>query len=558
MGGVMDSCGQQVSEKAALETKKLLLETHLLQRQLSPQGVLISWLQATSVPVALLGAILAFFVGFGQLRQSADSQTADRFDKALTRLASQRPDERMTGVSGLNLFVSDKTQALKKQALVFLVNALSLENDERVRGAILDVLTALPTESSSTLDEGLRTAIERNRSLTHSIVHNWPKRVFQRKKQVLAKLKIAGLDLDAIDNEIPVQTLAVLSTEQYLSLLDEEHGPFDMLDQAEFGPLVALSKAIETLVAHGAANVDFRGIYCEDCKFSAGKSFDKAIFDESYLAGADFSRKSLRQASFRNADVAAANFFDADLSGATLRVEEFRLNLAGKGLGFVLPQLECAKLDGVDLSGQPLVLLIQSFKSSGASPKYQIILPRMISVHLDQSTKLDSFSIVTATEISDGYLETHKSAPEVEPLMNREFALWDSPVETGRVSAASIRRIHGTFAMDPKKYSATIALAQWQFGANDLKRLANDAFMLRWYIDQPALRSLPLYSQFVRSVDALTIPDRIEATVVKQLSDDAVGTWAKLKPSSCSGDQRRREFESNIDLSSTKGPSRNK
>jgi hypothetical protein len=47
----MNSCSQQSTEKADLETKKLLLETQLLQHQLSLQGVLISWLQATSVPV---------------------------------------------------------------------------------------------------------------------------------------------------------------------------------------------------------------------------------------------------------------------------------------------------------------------------------------------------------------------------------------------------------------------------------------------------------------------------------------------------------------------------
>jgi hypothetical protein len=48
--------GQQNTEKAALETEKLTLEKRLLQRQLSRQGLVLSWLQATSVPVALLGA----------------------------------------------------------------------------------------------------------------------------------------------------------------------------------------------------------------------------------------------------------------------------------------------------------------------------------------------------------------------------------------------------------------------------------------------------------------------------------------------------------------------
>jgi hypothetical protein len=109
---------QKNSEKIAPEAEKLSLEAQLLRRQLSPQGVMLSWLQATSVPVALLGAILAFFVGFGQLRQGADNQADNRLDQALTRLASQRPDERMTGVSGLNLFAMDGTELLQTRALM--------------------------------------------------------------------------------------------------------------------------------------------------------------------------------------------------------------------------------------------------------------------------------------------------------------------------------------------------------------------------------------------------------------------------------------------------------
>ena len=155
---------EQTPEKPSPETNKLLLEAELLRRQLSPRGALMAWLQAASVPVALLGAILAFFVGFGQLRQGGDNQAADRFDKALTRLASERPDERMTGVSGLNLFLSDGNSLLQNQALLYLVNGLSLETDVRVRGAILDVLADLPQGrlSQAALDHGLRIAIERN------------------------------------------------------------------------------------------------------------------------------------------------------------------------------------------------------------------------------------------------------------------------------------------------------------------------------------------------------------------------------------------------------------
>jgi hypothetical protein len=115
--------------------QKLSLEQRLLTRQLSLQGLLIEWLKAAAVPVTLLGAITAFFIGFGQLRQNAENQTAERFDKSLTRLASERADERMTGVSGLQLFLRARDSSLQEQTLQFLINALSLEWETRVQGA---------------------------------------------------------------------------------------------------------------------------------------------------------------------------------------------------------------------------------------------------------------------------------------------------------------------------------------------------------------------------------------------------------------------------------------
>ena len=104
----------------------------------------------------------------------------------------------MTGVSGLNLFLRDGSPSLQNQALQFLVNGLSLETDVQVRGGILDVLADLRSAhlSQGALDEALRTAVERNRSLTKEIVTGWPKGVLKQKKLILAKFKIAGLDLD--------------------------------------------------------------------------------------------------------------------------------------------------------------------------------------------------------------------------------------------------------------------------------------------------------------------------------------------------------------------------
>jgi Pentapeptide repeats (8 copies) len=544
MTKMADSDSQQNAEKSAFEAAKLSLETRLLQRQLSVSGLLMGWLQAASVPVALVGAILAFFVGFGQLRQGADNQAAERFDKALTRLASQRPDERMTGVSGLDLFLRDDNPLLQKQALQFLINGLSLETDVRVGGAILDVLADLAPgrPSQSALDEGLRTAVERDRSLTRSIVKDWPKRVVGQKKQTLAKFKMAGLDLNGMGDEIPAKVLAMLSVEQYLALLDAEHGPFENLDPSEDVPLIDLSTAIQTLIARGAISEDFKSIFCEKCNFSTAKSLDAAIFDGAYLAKANFAHASLRGASFRYADIAGTNFFGADLTKADLRAELYRPGIASKGFAYQLPLLECAKLGGADLSGQPLVFFVKTFDTTSSSElTYSITVPRMISVLLDTSTKLDKFTIRIATEISDDYIKKHATAPVIQPLTtDRNGAGWESPLTGDSWASADYLRRHGTFAEDASKYTHTIAMVDWDFGADDLENLGKDAFMLRGYIDQPALKTLPLYSRFVDTVKALSVPNNSAAKAARAWSDKAAKTWNEMKPLSCSDSPQTR------------------
>jgi uncharacterized protein YjbI with pentapeptide repeats len=369
---------QENKEKTALETEKLGLEKRLLERQLSIQGVLMGWLQAAAVPVALLGAILVFWVGFGQLRQGAETEAADRFDKTLTRLASKRPDERMTGVSGLQLFLRDRNQLLQKQALEFLINGLSLETDTRVRGAILDVIADLSPGSPSqdALDDGLRIAVERDRTLTKSIVDASQQRIVQQQRRTLTHLKIAGVDPNASDDEIAASVIAALTTDQYLALLDVDPNPFSQLNSSENVQLSGLRVAIQTLVAHGATGHDFKQINCEDCDFSASKSLDGAVFDEAYLAGAKFTRVSLRGASFQNADLGGTNFFGADLTKADLHWYFMPFGLFNKGLYYEVPLLECAKLGGADLSGRPLMVFVKDFNThSFDSPTYQVLMP---------------------------------------------------------------------------------------------------------------------------------------------------------------------------------------
>jgi hypothetical protein len=193
-----------------------------LTRQLSLQGLLIEWLKAAAVPVTLLGAITAFFIGFGQLHQNAENQAAERFDKSLTRLASERADERMTGVSGLQLFLHARDSSLQEQTLQFLINALSLERDTRVQGAILDVVAGIAPGAiqPATLNGALETAVKRNRSLTKIITGAWEDRIAAEKWKRLAAFGIPGVIAEHASEQIPVAIISKLTVKQYQDLLD--------------------------------------------------------------------------------------------------------------------------------------------------------------------------------------------------------------------------------------------------------------------------------------------------------------------------------------------------
>jgi hypothetical protein len=355
----------------------------------------------------------------------------------------------------------------------------------------------------------------------------------QQQKQTLAKFKIADLDLDRIDVEIPAQVLATLTTDQYLALLDAEHGPFEELDSREEVPLIGLRTAIETLLARGAAGRDFKDIYCEECNFSAAKSLDQAIFDGSYLSEANFTHVSLRGASFRDADIGGTNFFGADLTNADLHAE--RLWGAFRGFAPEFPVLECAKLRGTNLSGQPLVRFKKEFSTTPTIElAYDISSPRMVSVQLDASTKLDDFTILSVIEISDDYLKQHTAAPEVQYLTRNRQSLWENPLVEGGSQTPDFRRFRANRAEDAAKHTRTIAVLGSRFDSDALKHLAKDAFMLRGFIDQPTLKALPLYSRFVDTVATLNVPEGDAGKPARAWSDKAAKTWATMKPPSCS------------------------
>jgi hypothetical protein len=459
---------------------------------------------------------------------------SERFDKALTHLASDKWQERMAGVSGLELFFYDNTP-LQKQALRSLINGLSVETDTRVRGAILDVLADLKPGnlSKAALDEGLRTAIERDRSITKSILDGWRARIVDHQKQILAKFKIQGLDLDSIHDQVPAQLIATLTTEQYLALLDAEHGPFEDDDPSQDVPLGGLRSAIETLLTQGATAQDFKNLNCETCNFGSVKFPEGAAFDGSYLAGANFEHASLHGASFVDADVGGTDFFDADLAGARLTTTLLKRGYAARGFASQLPLLECANLQGADLTGLPLVLFVKSLRTlPGSAIDYKIAVPRMVSTKLNAETKLDNFKIVTAILISDAYIKQHPEAEEVKYLTTTRDNLWPIPVTNHSWTGVGFRRLHGDYAQDASAFTDTIGMMDWD---EDPEGLGKDAFMLLGFVDQPSLQVFPEYSRFRNTVRVLPNPGDETGMAATLRSYWAYHQWKTTKPPSCEG-----------------------
>jgi uncharacterized protein YjbI with pentapeptide repeats len=530
--------------KRRLEIEKLTLEKRALERQLSLYGLLMQWLQAFGVPVTLLGAILVFFVGYNQLHQTAETREADRFDRTLTRLSSERPDNRMSGVSGLELFLRDSHSAFQKATLQFLINALSVEKNSQVQGAILDMISEIDPKNvdSATLNSALRTAVERNRSLASSITAAWHSRMERDKKGKIKAFAIPDVDVASLGESVPAAIIAKLTLEQYLALLDVERGPFDDLPADQVMPLQGLVGAINRLIALGATGLDFKGIYCARCDFTPAKNMNSAIFDGAFLANADFAHVKLERASFYGADVSRASFFAADLTDADFRAYDFWSSTS-------FPTLECAKLIGADLSGLPLAEIEEYFSTvwEGEHAR-EIVVPGLMSAVIDGTTKMTSFTVLVTESVSDAYVNKHPNSKLATRLTaNRDFLMIDDPLRMGRSMTSKIRRNHADYITDAALYTDT----SFRIASNvDLetitgKHLGDGALLLQYYLKQPSLQSIPLIAKFNAAVDARVVPVTTSDNPLKNYKAPDCSSVKKAPMSGFRIDSGRRSVSTN-------------
>jgi hypothetical protein len=168
--------------KLSADLDKLQLEKRSLERQLSWQGVALSWLQGATVLVAIIGIGTTLYLGQQQTRvavsaareqaaQAEENRAADRFDKALGRLANQNDvGVRLSGVAGLRLFLSDGNSQHQSEAVHYLITAVANEKSQEVQQAIVDAFRESKRFGQQAKDEALRTALELNRSATATLV----------------------------------------------------------------------------------------------------------------------------------------------------------------------------------------------------------------------------------------------------------------------------------------------------------------------------------------------------------------------------------------------------
>jgi uncharacterized protein YjbI with pentapeptide repeats len=339
-------------EKLDLEHTKLRLEQRALERQISRQGYVLEWLKALAVPAALLGVIASFVVGTGQLEQLAEGQAAERFERAITRLSSVRPNDRIAGISSLRIFLSGSDVGRQAAVLDFLINAAAVETDPFVAGAVIDVFSGAEIRrlKKSILDNALRTAVERSRNLTSLMTESgWLKIQAAKEDIIQGEKKMNSNNIDMLSRQVTKNLL--------LKYAKQSRWPFDHIQKDDLIRLYNIRDVINALLLSGAMISQFQGIFCEHCDFRNVKEINGVNFNGSYLTGSTFASTHLRNVRFFWADLAGTSFVDAKLEGVHIQMPpspEGYLRMIKDGQA--LPQFNCASIGDVTFNG-PMIFI---------------------------------------------------------------------------------------------------------------------------------------------------------------------------------------------------------
>ncbi len=365
--------------EADLQIEKLRLEVESLRHKLFHRNDWMEWMKAASGPVAVLGLVISTILAALQMGAAREAGLEDRFQREVAHLGSSSTSERLTGVAGLSLILGDGLQAKRhREAVSFLVNELSVEQDTTVRGAMVDAIAQLDPKKpsqSALAEEALQLLIARNRGLNR--MHEF-------------------------------------SAEELL--------PQGAEKSQQLGPLLDTGNLIARLIREGASSGDLSGIACIGCDFSGSKHQRPADFGGSVLANADFSKAYLEGANFLDSVLLRTKFVGADLQDANLGEDlmVLRRKLIGQSAqllsqsshslnppsappGEIFPDFRCANLQGAHFDGRTLLGVylggnweVESADFSGANV---------------DGTDLTSFAILYADERAKNIVDFSSSVP---------------------------------------------------------------------------------------------------------------------------------------------------
>jgi uncharacterized protein YjbI with pentapeptide repeats len=389
--------GPTVDAEAELRKKNLELETKLLSQQLHPKYRMLEAAKAVAGSLAIFGVVVTLYLGVSQLGETHRSNDDERFDKAVARLASSTPTERLAGVVGLGLYLEPRQKPRHRATLRFLVNALAAEQDPVVRGELLDRLSQLTLGQIS--QDDLNDALERLRD---------------RNISLYARLHAAFM-------------YQVLHGTAHLADKGNDETEVGAASEDDLAPLRATASALTALIKNGARAKNLSGVYWVRCDFS-GKIWDMtnpdfskvadfahadptktldlsgADFHGAILRNANFLGVNLRETSFDGADLTSTNFAGADLSNAKLTDFGRRhyiiqgMETSGHLSGGMFPDFTCADLSGADFSGS---ILFAIYASSPPNPAYAILHNANLT-----NTKLEQMDVLTASRVSPNYNPT--------------------------------------------------------------------------------------------------------------------------------------------------------
>jgi hypothetical protein len=341
------------ADKPQLEVDKLKLEIDALRYKRSFLGRAQDVIVAVGPLAALFALLWTIHVGLLQQDQQRLDAASGRFERAYTKLGSQLPSERSSGVAQLSGLLHTDGGSRDQEMLTALVNQLALDDNPAVGSAILNLFQHLDNKTSkAALDAALQ-----------NVVHL---------QNVL--VKSSGLTPYELSTAWRDERGQFLATAAYDPKSNRDPQPIDQSGQLYLENLFALRSALMSLLKAGGTVQDMNGIFCPQCDFGqlgvamSGVSFHNAILNQTKWNGLQMDR-----ADFQDAILDGSTFWATDLQHANFNQQEGNQNrqlsveaniyryavptnrvLVGGGEG--TPDFTCADLSNATFENYPLLV----------------------------------------------------------------------------------------------------------------------------------------------------------------------------------------------------------